>query len=360
MSDQTKRTIISVVLVLVAVALSTFLGVSYPIPSVPVVGGAQAEGDTNFTNVVASGDISAGDDLTVTDEVTISDDLNVADTLNVDGDIDLDGDGFDVNITAGGSIDTDGATNLSASTGDITIDAEAGSTVIIGSEAAADSITLDANDTVTSGLNIDVGSVSGMTIDGGLLDIGGGTCGVADGDNDVCIAAVLEVDGELELDGALDADSTADFAGAVTFNSTVTLSGAVYKLTEAASAADTITAAECGKTFFMSGDDYTLTLPAVSTVSAGCEFRFIVAGAPTTSTVVLTGNTDEDVLIGGINELDVDTGNNGPYDASADTITFVGGTAVVGDFVYMICDGSYYYVSGQANADGGITITDSD
>ena len=69
---------------------------------------------------------------------------------------------------------------------------------------------------------------------------------------------------------------------------------------------------------------------------------------------------DEDVLIGGINELDVDTGNNGPYDASADTLTFVGGTAVVGDFIYMICDGSYYYVSGQANADGGITITDSD
>jgi len=145
-------------------------------------------------------------------------DLVVGDTLDVNGDIDLDGDGFDVNITAGGSIDTDGATNLSASAGDITIDAEAGSLVLIGSEAAADSITLDANDTVTSGLNIDVGSVSGMTIDGGLLDVGGGTCGVADGDNDVCIAAVLEVDGELEADGAIDADSTSDFADTATFS----------------------------------------------------------------------------------------------------------------------------------------------
>ena len=129
---------------------------------------------------------------------------------------------------------------------------------------------------------------------------------------------------------------------------------------EAARAADTITAAECGKTFFVSGDGYTLTLPAISGVSAGCAFRFIVSGAPTTSTVVLTGNTDEDVLIGGINELEVDTSDDGPYDASADTITFVGGTAVVGDFVYMISNGTMFYVSGQANADGGVTITDSD
>ena len=65
-------------------------------------------------------------------------------------------------------------------------------------------------------------------------------------------------------------------------------------------------------------------------------------------------------MIGGINELEVDTTNDGPYDSSADTLTFVGGTAVLGDFVYMISDGSYFYVSGQANADGGVTITDSD
>ena len=36
-----------------------------------------AEGDSNFTNVVASGDITAGDDLTVTDDLVITDDLSV-------------------------------------------------------------------------------------------------------------------------------------------------------------------------------------------------------------------------------------------------------------------------------------------
>ncbi len=35
-------------------------------------GAGAADGDTNFTNVVTSGDITAGDDLTVTDDVTVS------------------------------------------------------------------------------------------------------------------------------------------------------------------------------------------------------------------------------------------------------------------------------------------------
>ncbi len=61
-----------------------------------------------------------------------------------------------------------------------------------------------------------------------------------------------------------------------------------------------------------------------------------------------------------LNELEVDTNDDGPYDASADTITFVAATAVVGDYVYMISNGTMFYVSGQANADGGVTITDSD
>jgi len=163
---------------------------------------------------VFHGDVEIDDDLTVDDDITASSDLavtadlSVGDTLDVDGDIDLDGDGFDVNITAGGSIDTDGATNLSASAGDITIDAEAGSLLLIGSEAAADAIELDANDTVTSGIDIDVGSVSGLTIDGGLVDIGGGSYATADSDDDLGIAGDLEVDGNIDADGSMTLAST--------------------------------------------------------------------------------------------------------------------------------------------------------
>lgn len=140
-----------------------------------------------------------------------------------------------------------------------------------------------------------------------------------------------------------------------------TWSGGTIELAETLATTDTLTASECGKTVFLNAaGGFQVTLPAVSGVSAGCAFRFVVKTAPTTAYVLLTGNSDEDVLIGGINELEVDTGDDGPYDASADTITFVANTAVVGDFVYMISDGSFFYVSGQANADGGVTITDSD
>lgn len=61
--------------------------------------------------------------------------------------------------------------------------------------------------------DLDIDLSGELEIDGGLTDFGGCTAGVADGDNDVCIAAVLEVDGELEADGAIDADSDLDVDG---------------------------------------------------------------------------------------------------------------------------------------------------
>jgi len=151
-------------------------------------------------------------------------------------------------------------------------------------------------------------------------------------------------------------------AFAVDENLVTTWSGGTIELTETATTTDTLTAVECGKTYFLNeAGGFTLTLPAVSGVSAGCEFGFIAVTAPITAAyTILTGNSDEDVLIGGINELEVDTGDDGPYDASADTISFVAATAVVGDYVYLVSNGSYFYVRGQANADGGVTITDSD
>jgi cytoskeletal protein CcmA (bactofilin family) len=57
-----------------------------------------------------------------------------------------------------------------------------------------------------------------VTFDGGLVDIGGASAGVADGDNDLAVAGVLEVDGELEADGAIDADSTVSIASWISFD----------------------------------------------------------------------------------------------------------------------------------------------
>ena len=57
-----------------------------------------------------------------------------------------------------------------------------------------------------------------VTFDGGLVDIGGASASVADGDNDLAVAGDLEVDGELEADGAIDADNKLTLASWIAFD----------------------------------------------------------------------------------------------------------------------------------------------
>lgn len=121
---------------------------------------------------------------------------------------------------------------------------------------------------------------------------------------------------------------------------------------ETLAAAKTLTAADSGKTFFLGlAGGFTVTLPAPA---AGLQFKFIVSVAPTTAYIIVT-NGGANIMIGGINELEVDTGDDGPYDDNADTLNFVASTAVVGDYVEMISNGTSWYFHGQTNADGGIT-----
>jgi len=145
------------------------------------------------------------------------------------------------------------------------------------------------------------------------------------------------------------------FEGSVTFTSTPTFSAGVNLFTEVVTATNVITAAECGKTFFLtSGTEFVSTLPAISTVSAGCEFDFIItAAASGANYTVITGNSKELKLQGFIN-----MGADAP-DACAneDTITFVDGNAV-GDRANVIFDGSNWIVSGSAVTDNKLTCTD--
>jgi hypothetical protein len=125
---------------------------------------------------------------------------------------------FDVNVTGAVSLDADLASNFNTAAGDITIDSEAGSVVIVGREAVADAVYIDADANVASGLTIAVGSTNGLNIGGGLTNIGAGTFTTADGDND------LGVDGDLEVNGVTDLDGTLSVAGATTLGADVTLS----------------------------------------------------------------------------------------------------------------------------------------
>ena len=124
---------------------------------------------------------------------------------------------------------------------------------------------------------------------------------------------------------------------------------------EDVTATNTIAGAECGTTYFLnSATEFVSTLPVPA---AGCYFKFIVKAAPASASYTVVTNASANILIGGINENEVDTNDDGPYDADGDTITFAVGVAAVGDYVEMISDGTSWYIAGQANADGGVTVT---
>ena len=144
------------------------------------------------------------------------------------------------------------------------------------------------------------------------------------------------------------------FEGAVTFTSTPTFSAGVAMFTEVVTATNVITAAECGTTFFLtSGTEFASTLPAISTVSAGCDFKFIVtAAASGANYTVTTGNTLEKKIQGFLN-----MGADAPDACSGeDTVSFVTGDAI-GDWAYFIFDGSNWIVSGSAVTNDLLTCT---
>ena len=102
----------------------------------------------------------------------------------------------------------------------------------------------------------------------------------------------------------------------------------------------------------------TVTLPSVADAGNGWWVRMVIGTNVSSNTLVITEKTsaDTDVLIGGINELEVDTSDDGPSTTGATKITIANALDTVGDFVEFICDGSKFYFHGQTKLDGCMTI----
>jgi hypothetical protein len=125
------------------------------------------------------------------------------------------------------------------------------------------------------------------------------------------------------------------------------------KKTEDLTATNTLTAADSGKVLFLnSATEFVTTLP---TPAAGLNFKFVVKAAPSGASYTVVTASSANILIGGVTCATAD--DLGSYDADGDTITFVNGQAVVGDFVEVVSDGTSWYVSGQAFVAEGVTIT---
>lgn len=116
-----------------------------------------------------------------------------------------------------------------------------------------------------------------------------------------------------------------------------------------------------GRTFGLNAaGGFDVVLPPVAQAGAGWRCRFRVETAPTGGdayTVSEDTAHDTDVLVSQINELEVDTGDDGPRSAAHTVVSFVEEIAVVGDYIDVECNGSKYFITGQTNADGGIALT---
>jgi len=76
-----------------------------------------------------------------------------------------------VNGTGAIGLDSDLASHFKTSVGDLTLEAETGSLVLKGDEAAADAIYLDANDAAGTGITMVTGATAGYSLSGGPFDV---------------------------------------------------------------------------------------------------------------------------------------------------------------------------------------------
>lgn len=115
-----------------------------------------------------------------------------------------------------------------------------------------------------------------------------------------------------------------------------------------------VTVAENGTTFFLSlAGGFTTTIPDPF---VNGRYKFIVKTAPTTDYILATTSGDA-IMIGGINELEVDTASDGPYTAAGITIVLEASVAAVGDYIELESDGVSWYFKGQSNLDAAVTFT---
>ena len=118
-------------------------------------------------------------------------------------------------------------------------------------------------------------------------------------------------------------------------------------LVEAISDDTTLTASDSGKTYILDATGEAITLPALA---AGLKFKFICSAATATSDWTIVSSTD--VIQGSA----IVAGSAVPA-SDENTISLVATKTLPGDFVEVECDGTNWYVFGNAVTAAAITFT---
>lgn len=120
---------------------------------------------------------------------------------------------------------------------------------------------------------------------------------------------------------------------------------------EIVTAANILTAAESGTTFYLNAAaGFLSTLP---TPAAGLHYWFVVHTA-TSSNGYTIGTPTADIIYGMAVER---AGGAGVAASAEDLITLVNGQMVKGDWMYLHSDGTSWYVFGMVDVAAGVTFT---
>ena len=129
----------------------------------------------------------------------------------------------------------------------------------------------------------------------------------------------------------------------------------VRKNVHSLTGAYTVLPSDSGKVFTLNASaGAAITLPSVADAQEGWNCRFIVGTAFDTTDWIITATAA--IMVGGINELEVDTSDDGPVTVAGTTINIELGAETIGDYVdFVVADGKMY-INGQTKLDGGMTL----
>jgi len=120
----------------------------------------------------------------------------------------------------------------------------------------------------------------------------------------------------------------------------------MFTMDKATASSHTLGMHDSGKTYFLESTvARTITLPAVK---AGLKFKFIATDTTADSSIATSEGTA--LLKGGAECGDA-------YLTLAGTTIIVEAAGAVGDWLEMVCDGTYWYVSGHGSHDASFSVS---
>jgi len=132
----------------------------------------------------------------------------------------------------------------------------------------------------------------------------------------------------------------------------------IRKNTHSLTASYQALSSDSGKAFFLdAAAGCTLTLPAIADAQAGWNCRVVVSTVTTSNNYIVTVLTSADTnkIVSHMGILEIDTADDGLHSAAHTTITFEG-TPAKGDYIEILCDGTFYYAKGLGVSDDFVAV----